>query len=216
MRHLSVIASLLALTLLLPSVAVGYLGPGMGATPPSVRSDLSPWESPDEISVVAAFNKLYSTRYDPTNFAGLRALLNDRAADIKPAWTIADIRWLQAIACESGGSPVVSLLVNGVTSVEVFRMPPWTPPSRGWLPDNPAFGRVDLVALLKAQGIDPHTATFQVIIDHTPITPDNTWRIRGLEPSHSLLAFNDNGSTLAGDRDANEPILLAIGDIEWR
>lgn len=186
--------------------------------PPSPPpSDFTPWASPEEFSVAQAFNRLYATTYDTTTYAGLKAIIDTRATKMKESWTVRDIRWLQLLVCDSSGSPAVNLLVNSTVVLQVAHPGPWTSPSRGWLPDQPANAKpVDLIKLLSSQGLDPATATFQIMVDSIPMTPTNTLHLRGHDANQTILAFNDNGSTDSGDRDSNEPILLAIHDPEWR
>jgi hypothetical protein len=167
------------------------------------------WSHPSEISVAAAFNALYGTSYAPGTFQGLQSLVSDQGGGMKSSWTLADVSAVQVLVFDTSSTSGLSLQV-GSTNIPLYSPGPWTAPSRGWLPSK-GSAVISLKATLAAKGFNPTATSFSFRVGGTTLDGNNTYRIAGAQPGEFLLAFNDNGGLFAGDKDANEPIVLAFG-----
>ncbi len=174
-----------------------------------------PWRYPDEISFAGAYNRLYCTDYDTRDFCGLLETVEANPIDHHEVWDTSMIAEIELLAFDTSRSAALNLLVldGGVVErIALVHSGPWTPPTRGWW--GGAENRFDLGELLEAEGFDRDTP-FAFAVGNTRFTRDNSWRAAGREPGESLIGYQERGR-FAADKDANEPILLALAPLEQR
>ncbi len=171
----------------------------------------APWPFPGEIGVAQAYDTLFGASYDTTSKAGLDQLVAEHGSAMLHEWSLEDVSAVQVVVDDTSLSGVFGLSTPA-GFVPLYDPGPWTPPSRGWLPDS-GSPVVDLAATLEASGLDPATTTFSFALKKgggaVLLGPANTYRLEGTE-GRFLLAHND-GSLSAGDADANEPVVLCWG-----
>jgi len=169
-----------------------------------------PWPFPQEISVAEAFNRLYGTSYDTGTRAGLTELVAERGLPMQTVWSTADFRQLEMLAFDTASTARFGLWVNH-SFLPLYDPGPWTPPSRGWLPEVGSL-TVDLAEFLLSHGFDPLTP-FSFGRGHIVLDAHNTYHLSTPVPEQWLFAFNDNGGLLAGDQDANEPMFCVFNTL---
>ena len=165
------------------------------------------WAFPNEISLTEAYNTVYETAYDTQEMDGLAALVSDMGVDMKAQWTTADLAEIQILVFDSSNVAPIYLTVDGV-KLMVYDPGPWTPYSKGWIP-NTGGGFVDLNALLSDNGYDPDSTTFTLTRGDIELNANNTYLLEGMDPHQWILGYNDGGLS-AGDKDANEPVILGF------
>jgi len=161
------------------------------------RIEVSP---PSEIQVAEAYDSLYGTDYGKD---GLLSLAKDQGTPMNNWWTTRQIGQLRVVAHDSASTAVLGIRV-GEEVIPLFDPGPWHGGTRGWMPGG--NGWIDLREELAEHGYEPRHTEFQLVVGSDTMTAENTWRIAGDDRSF-LLAYNDNGSKLAGDGDGNEPII---------
>ncbi len=170
------------------------------------------WPWPGEVSVAEAYNTSYCDDADTAGLSGLQDLASATELAMQAVWTTAQIASVQFLVFDTASTKSTYLQVldvAGVSKYELYDPGPWTPDSRGWLPDQgePVQSLVDL---LLANGHDADTP-FQFVVGNNVMDAGDTYFLAGDETGEYFLAFNDNGGKLSGDADANEPIILALG-----
>ena len=186
----------------------------------NARDAQAGWPFPGEVSTAEGYNRLYCTEYDTSGPAGLAALVADRGQAMQELWTTDDVAQVQVLAWDSSVAGALYLMaygLEGVVYLPVYDPGPWTPVSRGWLPDY-GSALIDLDALLTSHGLDPASTLFSFTLganDQRILDAQDTQRLAGLEPGEFLLGYNDGGLT-ASDRDANEPLILGLKPVEDR
>ncbi len=155
---------------------------------------------PSEIQVADAYDSLYGTDYGQD---GLLALAEDLGTPMNNWWTTRQIGQLRVVAHDSASTAALGMRV-GEQIIPLFDPGPWYGGTRGWMPGGDQW--IDLGKELAEHGYEPRHTEFQLVVGSSAMTAENTWRIAG-EDRTFLLAYNDNGSKLAGDGDGNEPII---------
>lgn len=173
---------------------------------PSLSS--AAWPYPGEIAVTDVYNVLYGTNYDSTDFSGLSTLVSDHGTAMNSSFTLADVSAVQVLVYDTANTATFYLQAGG-KMIPLYGSGPWTPPSRGWLPDN-GITKVFIAPILAANGIGPDQP-FSFSVGNDILDATDTYRIAGSKPGEFLLAHNDNGGLMAGDKDANEPVVLGWG-----
>ena len=162
------------------------------------------WAFPGEISFAEAYNRVYSTGYSTWDSTGLTALLTDHGIPTPSTWSAHEVARIQVLVFDSSATHSLSLSAGGKL-IPVFNPGPWTPPSRGWQPDNGA-PILDVAALLQGAGLSASTPFSFVLGGNIVLNASNSHVVEGLEPGEWLIGYNDGGVN-AGDADANEPII---------
>jgi hypothetical protein len=176
----------------------------------AISASAGPWPFPNEISVAEAYNRLYGTEYDENTFAGLQALTQEKQVDMRTLWTLNDFLFLEMLVFDTSSTAPFGIQV-GSTFVPIYSPGPWTSPTRGWLPDT-GPGLINLADVFLANSFSSGSE-FSLRQGGVVLTANNTYRLETPLADQWLFAFNDNGSLLGGDKDANEPIFCAFNTV---
>ena len=171
------------------------------------------WPYPEEISLAETYNRLYQSDYPSCSYQAMQLLLEERAAEMRSVWSLEELAEIQVLVFDTAGTQALQLKIldpQGALFVPLYDPGPWTPDSRGWLPDQ-GSDLLDIEALLEAWGYGPDTL-FSFSIGERVLNSDNAYLLSGEEPGELIIAYND-GSLQGGDRDANEPIFLGLPPI---
>jgi hypothetical protein len=136
--------------------------------------------------------------------AGLQSLAADREIAMPTVFTAQELGELQLLAFESASTVPFGIRV-GSAFLPIYTPGTMVGGTRGWMPAG--AGTVDLAALLTGAGFSG-ASTFSFAIGGTLLSAANTYRFGTPVEGETLFAFNDNGSRLGGDADANEPVFV--------
>ena len=167
------------------------------------------WPFPNEISLAGAYNRTYGTEYDEQRYAGLEALVQDHGLPMQSTWDLSVLSSCHVLVFDTSATHHLYLRLHtgaGVERVELYDPGPWTPDSRGWLPDHGSL-EVDLGLLIEGAGYDPSTPFSFGLGNNIVLNDTNTYLLEGLEEGEVMFGYND-GTLQAGDADANEPAML--------
>lgn len=166
---------------------------------------LSPsWPFAEEVSVAAAFDRVYGTHYETGGPAALARLVDERGIRVRRDYDVRTAAFVEVLVYDTSGTAPLGILVDGEL-LPFFRADEWTPPTRGFRPGDAA--RVDIAELLMSNGYDPQTH-FVFAVGDTPLDSTNTLALLGWG-AEALLGFNDAGIR-QGDADYNEPLLRVL------
>ena len=169
------------------------------------------WPWPNELSLAEAYNRTYGTDYDTQSYSGLEQLVDEHSLPMQATWDISVLSQCQVLVFDTSATHHLYLRLHtggGDEMVELYDPGPWTPDSRGWLPDHGSL-EVDLGLLIEGAGYDPMTPFSFGLGNNISLGDTNTYLLEGLTDGEFMFGYNDGG-LVAGDADANEPAMLCF------
>ena len=169
-----------------------------------------PWSC--EISVAEAYNRTFGTHYSTWDFAGLQELVAARGVPMSPVFTISEVRKIQVLVFDTANTQTLYLKA-GAKWLPLYNPGPWTPHTRGWLPDKDSE-LIDLAQLMATHGVAASTPFSFYLGNNRLLNANTTYRLQGTVSGEFLLAYNDNNGLYGGDKDANEPVIHCMAPAE--